>query len=68
MPEKWPFVSMIFSLNGSHENDIDVITKISALIIRFEIAKNFMDWYKLELPIECIHALKEEPGVEDESD
>ena len=48
---------MVFFLNGTHENDIDVITKKSALIIGFEIAKKFMDRYKLELPIELIFML-----------
>ena len=46
------YTNDFFSLNGTHENDIDVITKKSALIIGFEIAKNFMERYKLELPIE----------------
>ena len=39
------YTNDFFFLNGTHENYIDVITKKSALIIGFEIAKNFMDRY-----------------------
>ena len=57
------YTNDFFFLNGTHENDIDVITKKSALIIGFEIAKNFMDRYKLELPIEFTFMLSKRSPV-----